>query len=300
MKKNNSYLADDEINLSDLIKLLFREKILILSISIICGLAGYLFGSFQPQNFKTEITLKNPPDQLFEPYSYLINKSNNSKDIAEKFIYNFKLNFLSLDNVESFVEESRNFDNFKGYLKSKNITAKQYFNSEYMLREVKNKNIIIDNKFFLVFEKKYLDGDIFLNNYAEFIKKKSTTEFKKNLKLTIENVINSYEQALENAKLINLENPILKSLNNQAQIVNESEDLFYKGSKVLTQNIIYLNKLLQKLENDQFNYNLVSDKASVPSLHSVSINLFFVYGLILGFLLSLVIILLRNTLKQKL
>ena len=55
MKKNNSYLADDEIDLADFIKSLWREKILILSISIIFGLAGYLYAITQPQELKTEI-----------------------------------------------------------------------------------------------------------------------------------------------------------------------------------------------------------------------------------------------------
>jgi LPS O-antigen subunit length determinant protein (WzzB/FepE family) len=76
MKKNNSYLTDDEIDMGDLIKSLWREKILILSVSIICGLAGYLYASFQPQKFKTEIILNNPPSQLFEPYNDIFNNKN--------------------------------------------------------------------------------------------------------------------------------------------------------------------------------------------------------------------------------
>ena len=71
MKKNNSYLTDDEIDLGDLVRTLWREKILILSISIICGLLVYLYALFKPEEFKTEITLKNPPSQLFEPYTQL-------------------------------------------------------------------------------------------------------------------------------------------------------------------------------------------------------------------------------------
>jgi LPS O-antigen subunit length determinant protein (WzzB/FepE family) len=66
MKKNNPYITDYEIDLGDLARTLCREKILILSISIICGLLGYLYASFQPEEFKTEIKLKNPPIQLFE------------------------------------------------------------------------------------------------------------------------------------------------------------------------------------------------------------------------------------------
>jgi hypothetical protein len=209
----------------------------------------------------------------------------------------FNLNFLSLDNVEIFVEESRSLDNFKRYLKLKNITAKEYFGSK--LGEAKEKNTIISNKYFLFFEEK-LYGDIFLNDYAEFIKKKNIVEIKKNLKLTIENKIYSYEQALEIAKLLNIEIPILKSINNQILVASEPEALFYKGSKALSQDIINLKKLLQKLENDQFNYNLILDKASSPVLQTVSVSKIFVYALTLGFLLSLVIIFLKNTLKQKL
>jgi hypothetical protein len=77
-------------------------------------LFSYLFTSFQTQNFKTEIKFKNPSTQLFEPYDYLSDKNN---DIASQFISDFELNFLSLDNVESSLDESQNFDNFKGYLK---------------------------------------------------------------------------------------------------------------------------------------------------------------------------------------
>jgi LPS O-antigen subunit length determinant protein (WzzB/FepE family) len=309
MKKNNPYITDDEIDLGDLVRTLWREKILILSISIICGLLGYLYASFKSEEFKVEIRLKNPPFQLFENYSALIeinsnnnnnkiNSNNNNNNILEgQFIFDFKLKLLSLDNLESFVEESRNLDNFKAYLKSKNSTVNKYFKDK--LGEVKEKNIIIPNKYFLVFLKG-LDGDIFLNNYVEFTKKKNITEFKKNLKITIENRIAFNEQAFEIAKLINLENPIIKSLDNQTQVVNEPEDLFYKGTKVLAQNIIYLKRLLQKLENDQFDYNPILDKASLSVFQNISPPLFFVFGLILGFLLSLVIIFLRNTLNEKL
>ena len=309
MKKNNSYITDDEIDLSDYIKSLWREKILVLSISIICGLLGYLYASFKPEIFKVEIKLKNPPFQIFEPYNGLfeinnninninINNNNNNNNInsgREQFISDFKIELLSLDNLESFVQESRDFDNFKAYLKSKNITIKKHFKDKF--GEVKEKNLINVNKYFLVFAKE-LDGDIFLNNYVEFTKKKNITNFKKNLKMAIENKIAVHEQALEIATLINLENPILKSLDNQSQVVNEPEALFYKGTKVLLQNIIYFKRLSQKVENDQFNYNPILDKASLPVFQNISPPLFFGFALILGFLLSLVIIFLRNKLKE--
>ena len=302
MKKNNPYITDDEIDIGDLLRKFWREKILILRISIICGLLGYLYASFKTEEFKTEIKLKNSPFQLFEPYSGLIeinpnnNNNNNNNITAGQFISDFKLKLLSLDNLESFVEESRDLDNFKAYLKSKNITVKKYFKDK--LGEVKEKNIIIPNKYFLVSTKE-LDGDIFLNNFVEFTKKKNITEFKKDLKTTIENRIIFYEQALETAKLINLENPILKSLDSQIQVIHEPEALFYKGTKVLSQNIIHFKRLLQRLENDQFNYNPILDKGITVKIITNSLYFYFAIGLFIGFFLSCIIIFFKGVLKNK-
>ena len=290
MKKNNTYITDEEIDLGDLVRTLWREKILILSIVIICALLGYLYESFKPKEFKTEIKIKNPPSQLFEPYTHVFfsNNNNNNNNITGQFISDFKLNLLSLDNLNIFVEESRDLDTFKKYLKSRNISAKQYFVNK--LGEAKVTNIIIPNTYFLIFEKEILDGNVLLNNYIEFIRKKNIIEFKKNLKLTIENRINNAQDALETAKLIDLENPILKSPDKQNQVVSEPEALFYKGTKVLSQSIIVDKKLLQKLENDQFNYNPIIDKGLVLKINTSLSNSFFLIGLFFGFFLSCIII----------
>jgi len=304
MKKNNSYLADDEIDLGDIVKSLWKEKILILSISIICGLLGYFYGLSKPQEFKTEIILKNPPIQIFEPYNLLninlnnnnlnnnnlnnnnLNNNNLSNNITGQFISDFKLNLLSLDNVQNFIEESREFDNFKGYLKSKNMPV----------GEVKEINEIISNKYFLNHPKEF-DGAIFLNKYVGFIKKKTIVEFKNNLKLTFLNTINNHQEALEIAKKIQLENPIIKSTNLQ-QVIIEPEGLFYKGTKVISENLNSLNKKLVKLENDQFNYNIILQKAlTSKNPINLPLYLYFILGLTLGSILSLVIIYLKNILK---
>jgi LPS O-antigen subunit length determinant protein (WzzB/FepE family) len=310
MKKNNTYITDDEIDLGDLVRTLWREKILILSISVICGLFGYLFASFQPKEFKTVIQLKNPPSQLFEPYKDVFsdninnnnnnnnndNNNNNNNSVAGQYISDFKLNFLSLDNLQNFVEESREFDNFKGYLKSKNILVNRYFVNR--ITQVQEKDLIIPNKYFLVFQKE-LNGDIFLNNYVQFIKKKTVFEIKKKLKSSIENKIVIYDQALEKAKLINLENPILKSIESrQFQVVNEPTDLFYKGSKILSQELIYLKRLLIKLENDQFNYEILTDKPlSFPFKETLDLT-YFAIGIMFGLFLSLGIIFFKGIIKN--
>ena len=160
MKKNNLYISDDEIDLGDLLRTLWREKILILSISIICGLLVYLYASFKPEEFKVSIKLKNAHPQLFEPYNGVFANNNNNNNIVKQFNSDFRSNFLSLDSLEIFVEESRDLDNFKAYLKSRNISTRQYFADK--LGEDKEKNIIIPDTYFFFFDKKISDGNIFL------------------------------------------------------------------------------------------------------------------------------------------
>ena len=302
MKKNNLYITDNEIDLRDLIKKLWKEKTLILSISIIFGLAGYFYTLLKPQEFKAEILLKNPPAQIFEPYNLLRgNHTNTSANtntnnvLVEQFISDFKLNFLSLDNLQSFIEESREFDNFKRYLKSENISTQEYFANN--IGEAKDRNITIANKYFLNYSKE-LDGPLFLNKYAEFAKKKTIVDFKNVLKLSLLNIINEHQEALEIAKKIDLENPIIKTTNQQQLLLalNEPEALFYKGTKVLSENLIYLKKRLIKLENDQFNYNIISQKTIVKKLSSKNIVF---YSILFGILFSIIIIIFQPILKSK-
>lgn len=288
MKKNNSYIADDEIDLINLVRILWREKILILSVSIICGLLVYLYASFEPKKFITVIKLSNPPPNIFEPYTPAFINKNDKNIFFEKFISDLKLKFLSLDNLQIFVEESRDLDTFKKYLKSRNISAKEYFSKR--LEEVKEKNIIIPNTYSLVFEKEILDGNIFLINYVEYVKKKYIIEFKKDLKLSIENRINNTVNAFDIAKLINLENPIVKSQDTQNQVITEPDALFYKGTKVLSHSINFDKKLLEKLENDQFNYNLIVDKGIALEINTITPYSLFLIGLFIGLILSFIII----------
>jgi hypothetical protein len=73
-------------------------------------------------------------------------------------------------------------------------------------------------------------------------------------------------------------------------VINEPEALFYKGTKVLAQSIVTDKRLLQKLENDQFNYNHILDKAITFKISTISLYTFFLMGLFIGFFLSCIII----------
>jgi|688.fasta_scaffold340211_2 hypothetical protein len=296
MKKNNPYLADDEIDLGDLLRIFWREKILILSISIICSLFSYYYLSSRViQEFKTEIFLKDPPPQIFDSYDSALEKNN----LLAQYTFEFKSAFLSSNNLEIFLKESLEFDNFKKYLESKNITTKQYFYDK--LKEEKEKN---NYSFFFT---KELDGNIFIHKYIEFTKKKTTIQFKETLKFRIENKISSIEEALETSKKLNSKNEILNLIDSGKLNENELEILFLRSNLELSksiiifkQNIINLNKLLQKLKEDQFNFSIILDGPSSPVLKNEKIaKLSFLPGLFFGLLISLVIIYNKKYIKKQ-
>ena len=141
-----------------------------------------------------------------------------------------------------------------------------------------------------------MDGANFLNKYVELIKKKTIDELKNNLKLTILNTINNHQEALEIAKKIQLENPIIQTPNQQ-QVITEPEALFYKGSKVLEENLVGLNKKLIKLENDQFDFNIILQKSITAPYKTINLSLYFTLGLMLGLFLSLGVIFFTKYIK---
>jgi len=116
--------------------------------------------------------------------------------------------------------------------------------------------------------------------------------------LLIENQITNLEDAIEKAKLINLEKPILQSMHQTNQLINEPDDLFYKGRLILSQEIIYLKRLLIKLEDEQFNYEVVLDKPLNSTAKEMPNSGYFIIGLMLGIFLSLAIIFFKSILKN--
>jgi LPS O-antigen subunit length determinant protein (WzzB/FepE family) len=296
MGKKNSYIADDEIDFHKIIITLWREKILILFITIISILLVYFYLSSLPKEFRTEIKIKNPPSQLLLFYNQSL--SDKSKiNIITNFTSNFQTIFFSTDNIKAFLEESRDFDTFKKHLKSRNISANDYFQTK--LGVVKKNNILIPNNFFLDFDEN-LDGKTFLNKYVEYVKKKNIIDTKKNFKISIETKIFYLTNALEAAKLINLESPSthLLSEKDKSEKSNEHDFLFLSGTTILSKNISLEKSLLQRLENDDFHYDLILDKASSVTLKNSSPNRFYILGLLSGLLLSLMVIYLKNIIKK--
>jgi hypothetical protein len=119
-------------------------------------------------------------------------------------------------------------------------------------------------------------------------------EFKEQLKESIKNEIKIYDQNLEIAKTINLENPILKSFAEGNTVVNEPQALFYKGSKVPSLQKYYLEELLKGTDNNTFNYNPILEQASYPTLVTKSASIFMTITFALGLFFSFIVIFIKK------
>ena len=130
MKKNKSTLIDDEIDIRNLVQNLWQHKILILSVSILSMLLAYIINpntkDNNPNYFKSIIAVKKITKETLEPYLTMyhlndLSKSNISIDFYKEFNEQLISNFLDIDNIITFLEESKDFDDFKLFLKSNKI-----------------------------------------------------------------------------------------------------------------------------------------------------------------------------------
>ncbi len=120
-----------------------------------------------------------------------------------------------------------------------------------------------------------MDGAIFLNKYVEFIKKKTIVEFKNNLKLTLLNTINNHQEALEIAKKVQLENPIIKNTKSRSSSYMSQKHYSIKVLKCYQKISIILHKRLIKLENDQFDYDFILQKSITAPNKPISFTFIF-------------------------
>ncbi len=285
MKRVSRISQDDEIDLGEIIKTLWNEKILIFFISLFFMIGGYVLGALQPKIYKSEITIRDATFFLFEDYRGLFGLQQ--KDFANQFNAEFKLNLSSLDNLVQFFEKTNSVNDTKNYLKEKNISARIYFKEKF--KPVKN----IDNKYSFTYSQ-HMRGEVFLNDYIIFEKQQTIEMFKKKMDKIILNNINLYEENLEIAKRVNLVYPNLRSvIDNRGDLKLDEvqlNSLFNNGTEVLSQNILSLKNLLNETKNFGDDYNPILQKATSPVLISISPIIYALTGLLAGLFLSIIIV----------
>ena len=126
-------------------------------------------------------------------------------------------------------------------------------------------------------------------NFVLLVKKQWKAFVNKRQKF-IEKLIKDHNRALDIAFRIKQTEPLLKSLVEGNSVISEPTALFYKGTKVLEQQILHLEEDLNYLSNSKFDYKVVLDRPSGKVLANNQLykNLF--KGLLFGIFLTLLII----------
>ena len=299
MKKNGQLSQDHELDLLKLITIIYKEKILILIIVLLFLIIGF-YQAFTQNNktYTSVITVRNAPNYLFEEYRDFLYKNYSNKQtypLSDMFNNEFKFSLLSSDNILNFFEEKNKINYLKNY---KNIGSENYFDIEVKeIIDLKKENKqSLYSQYVLTFQKNF-KGEQFLNDYVIFTKTKTEKIFINELNELIKNDIKIYEKNIEVAKKINLTNP---SFNNN--IVSAiSNDLFFKGTEVLSVQLIHLNNILNQTHKIKFNYNPIYEKATNSVLVSkneskklITLVAFFLLGLILSFIIISIKFILKN------
>jgi LPS O-antigen subunit length determinant protein (WzzB/FepE family) len=308
--KKNLYSSNKEIDIFDLLKKLHKDKKLITFTIIIFALLFFFYASFKPQNFKTEIKVKYD-NILSSKISLNQERFENDKILN---LNNFDLlysrvnnNFLNLKNLESFIEQSKEFDAFKVFLKSKKINSQQYFLNSLSIKEHETikKDIYATPTvtYHLTLNNNgEFNGSTFLEEYLNFVITITINQINNSLINELNNKVSSFEKAIEIAKDINLESP--SPLQNNYYLSTSSSDdglLFYRGEKVLRKQILFLKKNIEDLKNNKPNANDLLKKQIISQVtyqENIYERLFFtIYGILFGFFFTLPIIFIKHKFK---
>lgn len=304
MKKNKSTLIDDEIDIRNLVQNLWQHKILILSVSILSMLLAYIItpnaNDNNPAYSKMVIAVKKPSKETFAPYQkiYLysdLSKSNIYTDFYKEFYEQFTLNFLDLNNILLFYEESKDFDDFKIFFKSKKISPSYYFYSKNYGKE--NSHIDSTNIFFFFILPEKINRHKFSSNYSNFILDKTKISIKNLINREIDNIIIQNENTLAKIKTFNptdLSKRLLENNNEKYPRII----LDFPSQEEQLQKISSLKELKflsdDHLSNLDVKFHFLSEELSSQVNRPKPLNINTLLGLIFGFFLSLVIILLRK------
>ena len=234
------YLKKNQINLVTFLIDMWEKKLLFFKIIFFLSLLNIVF--FFSNNFN--FSLNN--DNLY--LNEILSKYNISKEDQRNITKKF--NNILYDNL---ISEKVFFNFIKKDKKSKYF----YFLFYKIDGKIKKENYN-SISFLLPIN---IDGENFINNYINFVVNKIKIEFKSELKLLIEQIILEHERALQIARIISLENPIIKEkqLGNDDLKFSNNFFLYYEGIKILNIRINQYKLLLEKIDNNNLDYYFVHE-----------------------------------------
>ena len=298
MKINKSLIKADDIDLLELLRKIYKEKVLLIFVSLLFMVMGYVYGLLQPKIYKTTVLLREAPSYLFLNLRPGATKQSffNAQlfPLAKDFDNEFKIILSSSEYLTRFIEQNNKTNEFKLNYKNKNIEIKKNLKKKVEIKLVLEK----DSSFqYTVTYPEHLAVDQFLNDFIFFAKEETEALIKKQTEYYINNEIRKYKDNLEIAKKINLENLVPDRYYSYDS--NEDFALFSRGTKVLSYQIADLNQRLIENKKLKLDYNPILGKESSTTLISKSPLVLGAIFFVLGLFLSLMLIFIRFSLKNQ-
>jgi len=302
MRKINTKI-NDEINFLDLFRLILKEKILLISITTFCLILSLILYSYLKNNKGNELHQINikieEPDinalltfQNSVVYQY-VDIYKNKLQLRQKYIDTFHTNFSSVNLLSNFIDARKESENFKKFLREKNVEISTYFNEKRFLNVLVGYTKI-QNEYILLFHYS-LDGKNLIKDYIQFIKEKTINDLKVFLISYLELNKKLYQEDLKMAEELGIEKPYLAFTANEVR--KNTFDKIFLGSKYLQNRIEYIDNLIFKVNNDInkdiINLNFFISNAE-PYKFYKGLEYLPLLALIFGFFLSLMIILIKN------
>ena len=289
MKSKNISNHDDLIDIGKIFKTLWKDKFIILLISACFSVVGYFYGASLPQYFETTIKIRSVSKSTFKEYKDVHNVYDSDFSVDEFFNKEFILLLDSSETLDKFSKKNTENDKFFSYIIKRNVSINYNRNTKSIKPHTINFTITLAEN---------LEGQNLLNDYVIFVKDMALSDFQKQILSLLRSKILVYENNLEVAQEINLEDPILLTMPDGNSVVNEPGTLFYRGSKVLEKQLEHLRLLEKNTVQYNLNYNPILDKASPLVLISTPAKNFIIPSFFVGMLLSFFVLLVRNSYKR--
>ena len=289
MKNNEKLEKTGDIDLFEVIEYTYRNKILVLLITLIFGLVFYIYNNFLvAKTSHTLVKLKDPSYTLFQRYDVLDLYSN-----VDEYS-NTRRNMLQNDFINIFVSNLTSEDNFKGFIN------KNYRNENNLqFNQVKAEDYTLIYNFFRLDYPDNLDGKKILQDYILFTNLRAIETFREELISNLNNKILKLEKNLEIAEKIQIKNPLVQTLVDEGNgIINEPDNLFYKGSEVLSLQVLQLKNIRESLKEERFEYDFIYNSPSEP-ISNLKTMRNTIIGLIIGFFISFFVLLIKVSIIKK-
>ena len=294
MNLNKKIITDYEVDVRAAISILWKEKIIILIISSVLMIIGFLYGAKLPKLYKTQTHVRLRFSGFSHEFGIRQSKALYNNKISELFYLH-----LSPDSFEEFIKQIKRNNELKMYINKKKYIIKDYIGNLNVTVNKKNRTAVISLAF-----KKPLDGGILLDQFIKYSFELALIKLKEDIINKIEEEISIYQDNFLIAKELNLEDPVLTSvLEPSESLMNlmdkQPKDFYYNGTKVLSMWIKKLKQSIDTINNLDVHWDPVISKSTPPMLKTKSPFFYSFLGMLLGFSLSSLMILIRAYILQK-